>query len=301
MKELPKINQLRNLRAIINHGGMRAAATALGQTQPALTRSINELERILGTRLLVKGESGVVLTKTGKAFEARMNGILNELERAMDEVKQIEKISHGEVVFGCSHLPAFDVIPELITDFKRQHKDARITVIEGQFSELVSALRLGKMDFYVGNTLDLSSKEFISEHLMTLEFSIMGRKNHPLKNSRSLSELQGAKWFLPAVTFGYYNDVESFIFPDGNLSESTVIYGDSISIARKLIFDHDYLFAGPTTMIDEPSCQGLLETIPINEKLPVSQYSLIFRKTHILTPIVERFIEAIRLVYRELY
>ncbi|MEX2954838.1 LysR family transcriptional regulator, partial [Serratia fonticola] len=95
MKELPKINQLKNLRAIINHGGVRLAAQALGQTQPAMTRSINELERVLGTRLFLRGESGVILTKTGTAFEARMNLILNELERAVDEVKQIEQVSHG--------------------------------------------------------------------------------------------------------------------------------------------------------------------------------------------------------------
>ncbi|WP_431225944.1 LysR family transcriptional regulator (plasmid) [Serratia sp. L9] len=147
MNHSPKINQLKNLRAIIHHGGVRPAAIALGQTQPAMTRSLNELERILGTRLLVKGESGVILTKTGKAFEARANAILNELDRAVDEVKQIEQVSHGEVVFGCSHFPAFNVIPELLNDFKNQHRAARITVIEGQFSELLSALRVGKMDF----------------------------------------------------------------------------------------------------------------------------------------------------------
>ncbi|NCG51965.1 LysR substrate-binding domain-containing protein [Serratia fonticola] len=298
MKELPKINQLKNLRAIINHGGIRPAAIALGQTQPAITKSINELERILGTRLLVKGESGMILTKTGKAFEIRMHAILNELERAVDEVKQIEKLSHGEVIFGCSHLPAFDVIPELITHFKRQYKYVRITVIEGQFSELVSALRLGKMDFYVGNALDLSSKEFISEHLMTLEFSVMGRKDHPLKNSQSLNELQSAKWFLPSVNFGYYNDIEDFIFPHGS-DKKEVIYGDSISIARKLIFEHDYLFPGPKRMIDEPSCQGLLDIIPIRERLPDSQYSLIYRKSKILTPIVERFIGDVRVAYKD--
>lgn len=298
MKELPKINQLKNLRAIINHGGIRSAAIALGQTQPAMTRSINELERILGTRLLVKGESGVILTKTGKAFEARMNTILNELERAVDEVNQIEQISHGEVVLGCSHQPAFSVIPELINDFKRQNKNVRITVVEGQFSELVSALRLGKMDFFVGNTIDLSSREFVSEYLTTHEFSIMGRKGHPLRHCQSLGELQGAKWFLPSVTFGYFSEIEKYIFPDGNLTESAVIYGDSLSIGSKLVFEYDYLFAGPTAMIDESSYRGLLDIIPVREKLPVSQYSLIYRKSQILTPIVEKLIEIIRSTYK---
>lgn len=301
MKELPKINQLKNLRAIINHGGVRLAAQALGQTQPAMTRSINELERVLGTRLFLRGESGVILTKTGTAFEARMNLILNELERAVDEVKQIEQVSHGEVAFGCSHFPAFDIIPELINDFKSQHKEARITVIEGQFSELASALRMGKLDFFIGNTLDLSSREFISEHLMTLEFCIMGRKGHPLKGCNSLSELQGAKWFLPAVTAGYYINIEGLIFPRGNIDEATVIYGDSLSIGRKLVLDHDYLFAGPKYMMTESSYQELVEIIPVSEQLPDGHYSLAYRKSHILTPIADMLIKLIRYTYNDLF
>lgn len=300
MKNLPKINQLKNLRAVINHGGIRSAAIVLGRTQPAVTRSINELEIMLGTRLLVKGESGVVLTETGKAFETRMNFILNELERAVDEIKQIEEVYHGEVVFGCSHFPAFNVIPELINDFKRQNKDARITVIEGQFSELAPFLRLGKMDFFIGNTLDLSSREFISEKIMSFEFCIMGRKGHPLRECQSLGELNGAKWFLPAVTAGYYTNIEGVIFPDGNVDDSMVIYGDSLSIARKLIFDHDYLFAGPKCMINDLGYKDLLDIIPLREKLPDGQYSLAYRKSYMLTPIAERLVEAIRSTYQKL-
>ena len=45
MRHLPKINQLKNLRAIIQHGSIRSAAEANHQTQSAMTRSIQELEK----------------------------------------------------------------------------------------------------------------------------------------------------------------------------------------------------------------------------------------------------------------
>ncbi|MEX2954834.1 LysR family transcriptional regulator, partial [Serratia fonticola] len=116
-----------------------------------------------------------------------------------------------------------------------------------------------------------------------------------------LSELQGAKWFLPAVTAGYYINIEGLIFPHGNIDEATVIYGDSLSIGRKLVLDHDYLFAGPKYMMTESSYQELVEIIPVSEQLPDGHYSLAYRKSHILTPIADMLIKLIRYTYNDLF
>lgn len=118
MKALPKLNQLRNLRAIIQYGNISAAAQVLHQTQSTLTRSIQELEKTLGVTLLDRGMNGTVLTKAGMMFEPRMNLILNELERAVDELRQIEQLSDGKIAFGCSHFPATSIVPDVIKNFK---------------------------------------------------------------------------------------------------------------------------------------------------------------------------------------
>ncbi|WP_431225947.1 LysR substrate-binding domain-containing protein (plasmid) [Serratia sp. L9] len=132
---------------------------------------------------------------------------------------------------------------------------------------------------------------------MTLDFCIMGRKGHPLINSQSLDELQGAKWFLPAVNAGYYINIEDLIFPGGNANDNVVIYGDSLSVARKLVFEHDFLFAGPKCMLNEVGYQGVLDIIPIREKLPDGQYSLVYHKSQILTPIAAKLIKEILYSY----
>ncbi|CNL15023.1 transcriptional regulator [Yersinia frederiksenii] len=301
MRELPKINQLKNLRAIIQYGSIRTAALALHQTQPAMTRSIQELEKILGVSLLVRGVHGAELTEMGRVFEPRMNLILNELERALDELEQIERSSEGLVTFGCSHLPALTFVPEVIKNFQESYSTARITVAEGQLSELLASLRLGRLDFFIGIiSPDISLREFVNEHLDVTQFAVIARKGHPLANSTSLSELQGAKWYLPTARAGFYNDIESLIFPYGRKPESSVIFGNSATIAEHLILKEGYLFVGPKMMVTIPYLQQLMSIIPIKEKLPDGHYSLIYRRQQSLTPMAKKLMDDIRFAYLEL-
>lgn len=298
MRELPKIHQLKNLRAIIQYGSIRAASQALHQTQPAMTRSIQELEKILGVALLVRGGRGAILTEMGRTFEPRMNAVLNELERAIDELQQIERTSQGTVMFGCSHLPALGIMPAVIKSFQQRYTTARITAVEGQLSELLASLRLGRLDFFIGLILpDISLHEFNEEPLGIAKFSVIARKNHPLTNSTSLSELRDAKWYLPTASAGYYNNMESLIFPYGKTENCSVIFGDSATIAEQLILNEDYIFVGPDVMLRIPHLEKIISIIPVKEKLPDGHYSLIYRQQQTLTPVAKRLIDDIRLAY----
>ncbi|MDA5498587.1 LysR substrate-binding domain-containing protein [Yersinia aleksiciae] len=298
MKELPKINQLKNLRAIIQYGSIRAASHSLHQTQPAMTRSIQELERILGVSLLVRGGHGAVLTDMGRVFEPRMNIVLNELERAIDELQQVEHSSKGSVTFGCSFFPACGIVPEVIKKFQEQYTSLRITVIEGQLSALLDSLRHGQLDFFIGvSTPDISLHEFYEEHLGIAEFSAIARKDHPLIHSTSLRELRGAKWYLPTASTGYYTDMEKQIFPYGREDTSSVIFGNSTTVAEQLILNEDYLFTAPKAMLKIPHLQQVVSIIPIREKLPDGNYSLIYPQQQTLTPMAKLLSDDIRRAY----
>ncbi|MBL5825701.1 LysR substrate-binding domain-containing protein [Serratia fonticola] len=294
MKELPKTNQLRNFQAIIRYGSIRAAAQALFQSQPAMTKSIQELERILGVDLLSRGAHGIILTKMGCIFESRVNTILNDLERAVDELNQLSEENHGSVAFGCSHLPAFSVLPALINKFQEDHLASNITIIEGQFSELITSIRLGRLDFFMGiATPEISMNEFSIENSISAEFCIIARNGHPLSNCRSLIELKGAKWYFPNTNTGYYNNLEKFIFPKGRDGNEIVIYGDSITIGEQLVLNEDYLFVGPKAILDIPHMKNIISAIPIEEKLPDALYILLYRKQQGLTPLARSLMDEI--------
>lgn len=143
MRYLPKLQQLKVFQQVIRSGSIRGAARALNQSQPAVSRTLRELEQTLDTQLIVRGNQGMTLTETGRAFAQRMQFILEELERAADEIRQIEQYSQGSVAIGFSSLLALTVFPGLAGEFKTQFPQSKLLIKEGQLSTLLPALREG--------------------------------------------------------------------------------------------------------------------------------------------------------------
>ena len=74
--------RIAQLAAAVRCGSLTAAAAELGLTQPALSKSIRELERALGVRVLERGRFGVAPTEAGDALVARHRAIEAELRAA---------------------------------------------------------------------------------------------------------------------------------------------------------------------------------------------------------------------------
>lgn len=295
MKKLPKIGQLNNLRSIIICGSIRAAAMKTHQTQSAMTRSIQELEQIIGAKLLQRSVNGVELTKIGHLFEPKMHLILNELERAMEEVKQAINSSHGSIVIGCSHLPAFGIMTEVIKQFQERYPFTKLSIIEGQFTELLPSIKSGRLDFYIGMVSPgVAMEGFQEEILGKADFYVFARKDHPLIRSSSLMELRDAKWFLPGSETGFFGSLENTLFPNGKGRQCCILYGDSVTVAQQLILDEDYLSIGPREIINSTFIKGRLSTFNLNEKLPSGCYSIIRRIESANSEVAQWLINEIR-------
>jgi LysR family transcriptional regulator of abg operon len=97
-----KLSQIRDVVAIAESGSLRAAAQHLGLAQPALTRSIRELEHELGAALFERRARGMVLTAAGDVFLQRARAVQAELQRSRDEIDQLKGLTRGQVVIGLS-------------------------------------------------------------------------------------------------------------------------------------------------------------------------------------------------------
>ncbi|WP_145552944.1 LysR substrate-binding domain-containing protein [Yersinia bercovieri] len=121
-----------------------------------------------------------------------------------------------------------------------------------------------------------------------------------LINSRSLRDLQAAKWYIPTASAGYFSNMETVIFPYGRKPTCSVLFGDLTTIAEQLVLNEDYLFVGPKAMLAIPYLQNIVTSIPIKEKLPDGKYSLIYRQQQVLPPLAKHLIDEIRFAYWEL-
>lgn len=296
MTKLPKPNQLKIFQSIIEHGSFRAAAKVLHQTQPALTQSMNELEKMLETSLMVRGPRGIVLTEAGKLFEPRVQLILKELERAVNETKQLSMSSRGTIEIGSSSLPFFTMLPSAIHHFQKHFPHVNINITEGHLFELLPALRAGKLDFIIGATLpgNVTTSEFIEEPFFNASFCMLARKEHPLARSTSLNQLKSAKWYLPSTKIGYYQHLDTLLFSEEYQTTQTIVRGDSIIMALQMMLTNDFITVAAKELLQVPYLSEQLCMIPIREPLPDASFSFTYSRHLPLTQVAKKMINKLR-------
>lgn len=192
-----RLTQLRHFIAAAECGSVRAAARRVGITQPAMTKSLQQLERALGARFLLRGARGVALTPAGRAFLARARVVDSELRHAHEELTALRGgTDGGAVAIGIG--PALCVaVPQAMAHFRSRFPETGVRVVEGVRTALLGPLREELLDFIVvqdpGGPREPGLKV---RPLLRPELVVAGRRGHPLSHAGSLSELAGASWLV---------------------------------------------------------------------------------------------------------
>ena len=143
------LQQLRDFVAIIEHGGYRAASRALRVSQAALTKSVMKLEAAHGVELMLRLQSGVLLTEPGRQLLSYARAILRDVDDAMAMLDAKRLAERMTVVVGASLDPALTLVPRVAEDFKRSNQQANVHIQQGAPGDLVDMLREGRLDLVV--------------------------------------------------------------------------------------------------------------------------------------------------------
>src|SRR6266513_532942 len=116
-----KLHDLRVLISVVQARSMSKAAERLGTAQPALSRSIAELEHALGVRLLDRGPRGVEPTDYGRALIKRGVAVFDELRQGIRDIEFLADPTSGELRIGCSESLAAGPVLAVIDRLTRRH------------------------------------------------------------------------------------------------------------------------------------------------------------------------------------
>ncbi|MCD8063045.1 MAG: LysR substrate-binding domain-containing protein [Akkermansiaceae bacterium] len=118
------------------------AAEELFITQPAVTRHVKELERLLDTRLFKREGRGIVLTGEGSRLLVHSRRILKEYEALNEDMASAGNAPvSGELGLGASSTMAQYVLPPLLALFNRRYPDIRIRLKSGNTEEIEQAVQ----------------------------------------------------------------------------------------------------------------------------------------------------------------
>lgn len=144
-----KFHQIRAFVEVARQGSIRGASRTLNLSQPALTKSIKELEEGMAAQLFVRRSKGVALTECGEGFYHRANLILEELRAAQDDIRQRQGELAGQINIGMGASISRSLMPAVITRFHAQHPQVNVRIMEGQLVSMINELRQGELDFTI--------------------------------------------------------------------------------------------------------------------------------------------------------
>jgi LysR family hydrogen peroxide-inducible transcriptional activator len=143
---LPTLRQLRYLKLLSDHGSFSRAAEAAHVTQPTLSAGIQELERILGSALVDRNRSGVILTAVGAEVSARAGAILAQTEDLVRGAQDAGEPLGGRFRLGVIPTIAPFLLPAALPALRQRHPKLRLYLREDLTHRLVVDLRSGALD-----------------------------------------------------------------------------------------------------------------------------------------------------------
>lgn len=124
---LPNPSEVRYFLEVSSTLNISRAAERLGITQPTLSLSIQRLEHTVGTPLLLRGKTGVRLTKAGARFAAQAKGLLDQWEKIRAEALSEESEIKGKVTIGCHASVALYSVGGFAGQLLRDHPELELT------------------------------------------------------------------------------------------------------------------------------------------------------------------------------
>lgn len=114
--------------AVVDHGGFTKAATALRLSQPAISKSLTDLERTLGVSLIDRGGRALRLTDAGRVLYARATELFGVERAAEQEVRELRGLERGLLRVAASTTIATYLLPPVLGRFHLAHPRIRIRV-----------------------------------------------------------------------------------------------------------------------------------------------------------------------------
>jgi DNA-binding transcriptional LysR family regulator len=242
-----KLRHLTLVDALGRHGSIVAAARALHTTQPALTRSLHDLEDILGVELYVRGPRGLVPTVFGEAFTRDARAVISQLGVASERLAELVRAEQGTVIVG-THLAGSNLLlPWAVARYKTARPKVTVVIHEASPEALRLDLASGRVDFIVGRLTGDARESEEYEALYEEPIVAVCRQGHPALEAgvNRLEQLVEYPWIVPGRQTSLRRELELMLVRHGLRIPDDHIETTSILVIRQLLADTDILAVLP--------------------------------------------------------
>jgi DNA-binding transcriptional LysR family regulator len=291
-----ELRQLRHFVAVVDTGNLSRAAERVSISQPALTRSIKNLEELLGVELLERKPRGVTPTEAGVALYHHASIVLNACQRLGREVREIERGVTGTVRVGIASMFANHVVDRVAAQLAAEHPRLTMVVTEGFFEDLMRGLVDGRLDVLFSNFPQVPvSADVHLEPLLTVSSSVVASSRHPLARRRDLQrrDLVDQRWVIADLPHAQ-DSFEKYFAIDGLPAPGDVYRTNSLNLMVALVNSGRFLSTLPEHLLAREFAAGTLRRLALAGGPIERNAGLIYRESRHPRPAVDHFIAEVR-------
>jgi LysR family pca operon transcriptional activator len=270
-----KFRHLQCFLAVAQHGSLQKAADMLAITQPAVSKTLKELEGLLAVRLFERGRKGAAPTREGEAFMRHAGASVSALREAVASVAQTRRQGSAVIAMGVLPTVAPWLMPQLLLRQDAQAEagsdgPASLRIQTGSNPELLASLRQRELDLVIGRFAEPAHMVGLTfEHLYADPLVLAVRPGHPLLargalKGNPLSGLEAFTIILPMQGTAIRHTADGFFLTRGLAPPAQTIETLSVSIARGYTLQSDAVWVSPLGAVRPELESGALLALPVS-------------------------------------
>jgi len=264
-----KIDEIDAYVTVIRCQSLQQAALALGLTQPAITRRLQNFEEALGVELLDRNTRPLKATATGRVVYEQCRVIQRELD-VLREIVATDTPPIGTLRVGVAQTVADIALGEALRAVKAAYPDLQTRACTGWSSQLLQQLENGELD--VAAMLLPANKTFgdalSARSLGRVKLAVVARKGLVKKRAHTLAECQSLGWVLNPDGCGFRDGLQRALTGLGlTLRLNLETLGTELQL--QLVADGHGLGLVPLPLLAASSYAGLLDVVSVSNFKPL--------------------------------
>ncbi len=283
--------QLQHFLALLEHRNFARAADAVHLSQPAFSRSIQQLEQQLGVSLFDRGRHGATATVYARAALPHVRALFAAREALLQEIQAVQGLETGTLAIGTGPYPAIGLMDQVTARFVDRYPGIRLRLHTANWEDLRHDLLAHEIELFVADTRELSTDPALTiTPLPQRAGGIFCRRDHPLTRQRQLKwpALLSYPFALTRLPDAIEATLQQLSAAHGGLTRR--IECDNVAMLVAMVAGSDAISMAPVSVIQTQLATGTLVMLPVEglEEIQTG-YGLVQRRERQLSPAAAAF------------
>ena len=292
-----KLRHLQLLVALDQVRPLGRAAEFLSVTQPAVSKTLNEIERLLELPLFTRSARGTEPTAYGAVVVRFARSVLADYDRTRNELQSVAAGAAGRVSIGAMVVATPVLLAQAVTLLKARSSQTTVLVEEGDLKSLLPRLRVGELDLFVGRLEPgYAAPDLQTEALYDEAMSVVVHPDHALaqKARPTWTDLSKVAWVMPPPWASSRIKLNQMFYKHGLNPPADIVETTAFLTTLSFVRERGAVAFWARGVARHCQREGLVKLLPIKVPIELPPVGFISLRGRRATPSAEQMIECLR-------